>query len=249
MIPPNVGQLPPELDLFAAIFGVFVTVFIYSFLWKENPLSRAVEHLFVGLAAVFTLGFMYDAALSQAVWGTNRLAEGNFIWLIPILLSLMYFFFFTKKYFFLYRYPVSVVAGIMAGMMICGMIQSNFLAQIQSTVELPLVGNGVWEGWPMPGLDSIIIIIGIITALSFFFFTWEHKGALGVSTKIGRYFLMATFGAAYGGTVMARMSLFIGRLRFFFETSYEDWFWAWYLVPVAVIFVIIVALWERRAKG
>jgi hypothetical protein len=238
-------MIPPELDLFAAIFGVFATIFIYSFLWKENPLSRAVEHLFVGLAAVFTLGFMYDAALSQAVWGTNRLAEGNLIWAIPILLSLMYFFFFWKKYFFLYRYPVSIVAGIMAGMMICGMIQSNFLVQIQSTVALPLVGADAWTGWPLPGLDSILIIVGVITALSFFFFTWEHTGALGISTRIGRYFLMATFGAAYGGTVMARMSLFIGRLRFLYETSYEDWFWAWYLVPVAVICVVIVALWQR----
>ncbi|UCH31884.1 MAG: hypothetical protein JSV05_00310 [Candidatus Bathyarchaeota archaeon] len=238
-------MIPPELDLFAAIFGVFATIFIYSFLWKENPLSRAVEHLFIGLAAVFTLAFMYDAALTQGVWGTARLYEGNLIWAIPILISLMYFFFFSKKYFYLYRYPVSIVAGIMAGMMITGMIQSNFLVQIQSTAQLPLVGAGVWEGWPPPGLDSIIIIIGIITALSFFFFTWEHTGILGVSTKIGRYFLMATFGAAYGGTVMARMSLFIGRLRFLYETSYSDWFWAWYLVPIAVLCVVGVALWQR----
>jgi hypothetical protein len=245
-------MIPIELDLFAAIFGVFATIFIYSFLWKENPLSRAVEHLFIGLAAVFTLAFMYDAALTQGVWGTARLAEGNIIWLIPILISLMYFFFFSKKYFYLYRYPVSIVAGIMAGMMITGMIQSNFLAQIQSTAQLPLVGAGVWEGWPPPGLDSIIIIVGVITALSFFFFTWEHKGILGVSTKIGRYFLMATFGAAYGGTVMARMSLFIGRLRFLYETSYSDWFWAWYLVPIAFLCVVGVALWQRskpQAEG
>jgi hypothetical protein len=245
-------MIPPELDLFAAVFGVFATIFIYSFLWKENPLSRAVEHLFIGLAAVFTLAFMYDAALTQGVWGTARLAEGNIIWLIPILISLMYFFFFSKKYFYLYRYPVSIVAGIMAGMMITGMIQSNFLVQIQSTAQLPLVGAGVWEGWPPPGLDSIIIIIGVITALSFFFFTWEHKGILGVSTKIGRYFLMATFGAAYGGTVMARMSLFIGRLRFLYETSYSDWFWAWYLVPIAFLCVVGVALWQRskpQAEG
>lgn len=249
MIPP-VGAIPPELSLYAAIFGVFATIFIYSFLWKENPLSRAVEHLFIGLAAVFTLAAMYDAAATVAYWGTGRIVEGNLIWIIPILISLMYFFFFSKKYFYLYRYPVAIVAGIMAGMMICGMIQSNFLAQIQSTVTLPLVGTmpdgtPVWGGWPPPGLNNIIIIIGIITALTFFFFTWEHKGALGVSAKIGRYFLMATFGAAYGGTVMARISLLTGRLRFLYETSYQDWFWAWYLVPIAVLCVIIVALWER----
>jgi len=249
MIPP-VGQIPPELGLYATIFGVFATIFIYSFLWKENPLSRAVEHLFIGLAAVYTLAAMYEAAATVAYWGTGRIVEGNLIWVIPILISLMYFFFFSKKYFYLYRYPVSIVAGIMAGMMICGMIQSNFLAQIQDTVTLPLVGTGVWEGWPPPGLDSIIIIIGVITALTFFFFTWEHKGPLGVSAKIGRYFLMATFGAAYGGTVMARISLFLGRLTFLYQASYPSppetpWFWAWYLIPIAVLCVIIVALWER----
>jgi hypothetical protein len=243
MIPP-VGFVPPEFSLYAAIFGVFATIFIYSFLWKENPLSRAVEHLFIGLAAVYTLAAMYDAAATVAYWGTGRIVEGNLIWIIPILISLMYFFFFSKKYFYLYRYPVSIVAGIMAGMMICGMIQSNFLVQIQSTVTLPLVGPNDWTGWPPPGLDSIVIIVGVITALSFFFFTWEHKGVLGISTKIGRYFLMATFGAAYGSTVMARISLFIGRLTFLYTTNY-DWFWAWYLVPIAVLCVIIVALWER----
>jgi len=240
-------------DLFALIFGVFVTIFIYSFLWKENPLSRAVEHLFVGLAAVYTFGSMYDAAMTQAVWGAQRIEGGNYLWIVPILISLMYFFFFTKKYFYLYRYPVSIVVGIMAGMMICGMIQSNFLAQIQSTArDLPLIGAGVWD-WSggstgIIGLNSLIIIIGTITALTFFFFTWEHKGALGVSTKIGRYFLMATFGAAYGSTVMARISLFIGRLRFLYETSYEEaniLVNAWYIIPIAVVCVIIMALWLR----
>jgi hypothetical protein len=115
------------------------------------------------------------------------------------------------------------------------------------------VGEGVWE-WTggstgMVGLNSLIVIIGTITALTFFFFTWEHKGVLGISTKIGRYVLMATFGASYGSTVMARISLFIGRLRFLFEGSYTDeagWLVnAWYILPIAIICTIIVALWLR----
>jgi hypothetical protein len=167
----------------------------------------------------------------------------------------MYFFFFTKKYFYLYRYPVAIVVGIMAGMMICGMIQSNFLAQIQATADpntTALVGAGVWE-WSggstgIVGLNSLIIIIGLITSLTFFFFTFEHKGVLGISTRIGRYFLMATFGAAYGSTVMARISLFIGRLRFMYETTQvEDTYSvsAWWILPIAIICVIIMALWLR----
>lgn len=242
-------------DVFALLFGVFVTIFIYSFLWKENPLSRAVEHLFVGMAAVYTLAAMYDAALSQAIWGSQRIEGGYYIWIIPILISFMYFFFFTKKYFYLYRYPVSIVVGIMAGMMICGMIQSNFLAQIQATANpatTPLVGAGTWDyvggSTFIRGVNSLIIIIGLVTALTFFFFTFEHKGVLGVSTKIGRYFLMATFGAAYGSTVMARISLFIGRLRFLYETTQVEATYsvtAWWILPIAIICVVIMALWMR----
>ena len=256
MIPPNVGQLPPELDLFAAIVGVFFTIFILSFLWKENPLSRVVEHLFVGLAGVFTFAALYDYAVKGAFLGTNRIvdwsqgvagAENGWIWFIPLFIGFMYLFFFTKKYFFLYRYPVAIVAGIQAGLIITGMISANFVIQIQSTVTLPIIGDGVWEGWPPTGLNSILIIVGVITALSFFFFTWEHRGALGISTRIGRYFLMATFGSFYGGTVMARMSLLIGRLRFLYETTYpatDPWFWAWYLLPIALLCVIAVAWYE-----
>lgn len=256
MIPPNVGQLPPELDLFAAIVGVFFTVFIYSFLWKENPLSRAVEHLFVGLAAVFTVGVVWDAAVRAGFLGPTKIvewyqgvagAEYGWIWFIPLFVGFMYLFFFVKKYFFLYRYPVAIVAGIQAGLIITGMISANFVAQIEGTVTLPIIGDGVWEGWPPQGLNSILIIVGVITALSFFFFTWEHRGALGISTRIGRYFLMATFGSFYGGTVMARMSLLIGRLRFLYEEKYpatDPWFWTWYLIPIAALCIIAVAWYE-----
>jgi hypothetical protein len=48
----------------------------------------------------------------------------------------------------------------------------------------------------------------------YFYFSKKHEGALGVSAKIGIYFLMVSFGAAFGYTAMARISLLIGRLQF-----------------------------------
>jgi len=228
------------------LFGAFITLFVYSFLWKENPLSRAMEHLFIGLAAAYITGYVYDAAMKVAVLTPGRLAEGNIVWALPILIGFMYLFFFTKKTFWLYRFPVSIVAGIGAGLVIVGNIQSNFVAQVASTVNLPLLGSSstVWEWFP---LDNIIILIGVITALSFFFFTFEHTGPLGISARIGRYVMMAAFGSAYGYTVMARMSLLIGRLRFLYETSHEG-FWAYYIIPIVIVIVLILAYWERTRK-
>ena len=55
--------------------------------------------------------------------------------------------------------------------------------------------------------------------LIYFFFSLEHKGVIGGISKIGVWFLMIAFGASFGFTVMARMSLLIGRIQFLIR----DW--------------------------
>ena len=59
-----------------------------------------------------------------------------------------------------------------------------------------------------------MVFIGFITTLVYFYFSKEHKGVLGVSARIGITFIMIAFGASFGYTVMARISLLIGRFYF-----------------------------------
>ncbi|MEE9558849.1 MAG: hypothetical protein V3V94_05115, partial [Candidatus Brocadiales bacterium] len=59
----------------------------------------------------------------------------------------------------------------------------------------------------------------VVTVLLYFLFSVEHKGPVGVASKIGIYFLMVSFGASFGYTVMGRMSLLIGRMIFLLK----DW--------------------------
>jgi len=68
-------------------------------------------------------------------------------------------------------------------------------------------------------LQNPLTIIGLITTLIYFFFSREHKGSLGLASRIGIYFLMISFGASFGYTVMSRVSLLIGRLHFLLS----DW--------------------------
>ena len=64
------------------------------------------------------------------------------------------------------------------------------------------------------GVDSLLLVIGVISVLVYFFFSAEHKGVVGGVSKIGIWFLMVSFGASFGYTVMARESLLIGRIQF-----------------------------------
>lgn len=84
------------------------------------------------------------------------------------------------------------------------------------------------NGWFGPTLLSVVflvcffqgvgaaslVLVGVVAVLFYFFFSVEHKGAIGAVSRIGIWFLMVAFGASFGFTVMARISLLIGRMQF-----------------------------------
>ena len=72
---------------------------------------------------------------------------------------------------------------------------------------------------PASNLNGIIILIGVVSVLFYFFFSVEHSGPGKMIARAGILFLMVSFGAAFGYTVMARMSLLIGRLTDLIEFS------------------------------
>ena len=62
----------------------------------------------------------------------------------------------------------------------------------------------------------MLIFIMVPCVLLYFRFTGPErdKAPMNYIEKIARYTMMAGFGAAYGGTVLTRYSLFIGRAQF-----------------------------------
>jgi len=67
---------------------------------------------------------------------------------------------------------------------------------------------------PLNSINIILIFVGTISILLYFFFSKAHKGVYGKFTSIGIWFMMVGFGASFGYTVMARISLLIGRVQF-----------------------------------
>jgi hypothetical protein len=72
---------------------------------------------------------------------------------------------------------------------------------------------------PASSVNVIIVLIGVSSVLFYFFFSVEHSGPGKMVARTGVIFLTIAFGAAFGYTVMARMSLLIGRLTDLIEYS------------------------------
>ena len=69
---------------------------------------------------------------------------------------------------------------------------------------------------------NITLIVGFLSSLYYFYFSVEHTGTSGRIATVGIWFLMISFGASYGFTVMARISLALDRLRFLLLRGMND---------------------------
>ncbi|MDE2829608.1 MAG: hypothetical protein OXN20_05790 [Gemmatimonadota bacterium] len=193
-----------------------ITLSLYSFLYKDNPLFKFAENLYVGVAAAYTLTqIWYTVLLADVVIPFSELGNesmGNLWLIVPTLLG---FFMLTQlsspKFSWLSRIAFAFVVGLGAGLAIPRTIAANLLAQIQPTMG-PITAD-------LAGFNLFIILVGVVTVLVYFFYSVEHTGPVGVASKIGIWFLMISFGASFGYTIMARLSLLIGRVGFLLE----DW--------------------------
>lgn len=181
------------------------TLFMYSYLYKDNTLFKFGEHLFIGVASAHHIVMGYQNIMEM---GIRPLGAGRLIVVVPIALGLMLFTRFgTGKTALLCRIPIGFLAGLAAALSIRGLLDASLVQQIASTMK------------PIKGINDVLLLVGVLTTISYFLFTNTGKNpVLKGSANIGRMVMMITFGAAFGNTVMARMSLVIGRLQFLFGT-------------------------------
>lgn len=213
--------------------GAALTLCIFSFLYRDNPFYKFAEHLFVGVSAGYFIVLRFWTVIVPNLWdplraafaghGTNPAHTGMFAaelgdyrgWLVlPGILGLLLFTRFAGKLSWVSRWSLALIIGVFAGIKTTGFAQSDLVAQVQGTLQ-PL-----WiPGHLGDSINAALFAVGVIASLLFFYYSREHKGALGVVSRLGVFFLMVSFGAGYGYTVMSRVSLLIGR----FQYLLEDW--------------------------
>ena len=214
-----------DITVLGAWIATGLTLFIFSFLYKDNPLFKLAEHLYVGVSVGYTIVKTYDTVLVHLIW---KPIVDNHEWalLIPVCVGMLMLTRYVPKAAWLSRYAFAFIVGVGSGLAIPRTISSFILKQIEDTIR-PLVtlvpGEGLSFTWsllnPASSVNTIIILVGVCSVLFYFFFSVEHTGPGKVVARTGILFLMVAFGAAFGYTVMARMSLLIGRLSDLIEFS------------------------------
>ncbi|MCF7794170.1 MAG: hypothetical protein K9N09_09980 [Candidatus Cloacimonetes bacterium] len=189
-----------SFEAISNFIAAFFTLSIFSFLYKDNPFYKFAEAMFVGVSMGYAIPLVYINTFIPFVY-RPIFVEHNFWILIPALMGSLYIFRFSKNYSWLSRYPI-VFGMAIVGMGVPLSMHASVLVQMRSAMM------------PIETLNSALIFVGTITILLYFFFSKEHKGVYGKITNIGIWYMMVGFGASFGYTVMARISLLIGRIQF-----------------------------------
>ncbi|PKN78726.1 MAG: hypothetical protein CVU48_07570 [Candidatus Cloacimonetes bacterium HGW-Cloacimonetes-1] len=189
-----------SFELMSNLVAVFFTMCIFSFLYKDNPFYQMAEQLLVGISLGYGLVFTYERVFIPYVYQPIVLKH-NWVLIFPAILGMLYLFRFSRKLSWLSRYPIAfsmmaVGAGVPMG------IHAGILVQMRQAMV------------PLETTNLVLIFLGTIAVLLYFFFSKAHTGVYGKFVNVGKWYMMIGFGASFGLTVMARISLLIGRIQF-----------------------------------
>lgn len=186
-----------------------LTLMMFSFIYRDNAFFKLGEHLYLGVSVGYFVNIQYDQVIKPDILRAMAV-EHNYWVIIPAILGIFIILRLVPSIAWLSRTSFAFYIGGFAGIAIPNILHGYFLPQLSETLRPFNAGLG-------NNLNQLVILLGVFTVLIFFFFSLEHKRFVGGISRIGLFFIMVSFGASFGYTVMARISLLIGRFQFLID--------------------------------
>jgi hypothetical protein len=171
---------------------------VYTYLYKDNPVWRIAENVFLGTATAYWFVYMFYNYIWPAIdeW---VLTNGEWHYILAIILGLMIFFRYVPSLAWLARYPMSFWVGYGTGY-ILAFNPAVWLVQISDSFVA------------LNSLENILLFVGILATLTYFFFTIAKENpVVGAVAEVGKWYIMIALGSAFGNTVLYRWNLFLAR--------------------------------------
>jgi hypothetical protein len=198
--------MTPAGEIIGTWVAVGLTLMMFSFIYRDNLLFKIGEHLYLGITVGYYVNIQYWQIIVPDVYRAITIQHQYWV-IVPAILGVFIILRLVPSLSWLSRMSFAFIIGGGAGLAIPNVIDAAFLPQVYQTLRPFNAGLS-------SNLNQLFILVGVFTVLMFFFFSLEHKKFVGGISKVGLYFIMVSFGTSFGMTVMARISLLIGRFQF-----------------------------------
>jgi len=125
--------------------AVILTLFVFSFLIKDNPFYKFAERLVAGVAAGYWTMLLFWTNFTDKVVLTMQ--NGQWAYIIPILLGIAMWTRFSKNYSWISRYSIAFYIGISTGVSVTVYMYTYVFKQISATII------------PLDSVNSVLIVI------------------------------------------------------------------------------------------
>lgn len=182
----------------------FIMLSLFSFLWKENPMFRIAENIYVGASAGFMIVQGFKNVMNMAVYPLTK--QGKLIVLVPLILGILLYTRFNKRFAYLSRYAMAIPIGMGAGVALRALPSAQILSQLRATIV------------PLTSVNNILLVLGVVSTLAFFLFTTPQNNLTRTTSEIGKYYMLITFGLTFATTVFQHTGIYFGALNLLLGT-------------------------------
>ena len=218
-----------ELTFFLELLALFLTIAVLLYLViGDNVLFRVVVYAFIGVTAG------YGAALVLFQVLIPRLATLAFtgepllvgLALLHLLLGGLLFFKLWRRTAFLGSFPMAILAGVGAAVVIGGAVFGTLFQQIGATVNL---FNLSLSQNPLARLvEGLFVLLGTVSVLAYFQYSLPARSAdaarsavrpalVEVLGSVGKVFIGITLGAMFAGVYTAALTALVERTGFVYD--------------------------------
>jgi hypothetical protein len=211
--------------------AALLTLAVLSFLYRDNPVFRTAESLFAGVSLGYYVGIVLDQTLRPNLVEplVADFAKNNDLLIAAVLGALLYMRY-VPRIGWVARYGLAVYVAYYIGVEFTRKVHGEVLPQTGRTIQ-PLNQwsfESVAAFFNSPSFLALMAIVGTYSVLIYFFFSREQGPVTRRISRVGIWFLMISFGAAFGFTVMGRVALLIGRINFLIY----DWIYPMFGVAI-----------------
>ena len=95
--------------------GALATLALYSVLYRENPVYRFAEHVFLWLATGYGLYVVWSDVLFK-LWYTPLVKGHQWAWILALVAGLMYYTVYSRRFSWMSRLVMVTMMGLQAGL-------------------------------------------------------------------------------------------------------------------------------------
>lgn len=206
-------NLDKVAELVGLLIGSLLTIFVYSYVVRDNLMYRLAVHVLVGVSA----GFAGVIAIRDVILPVIRSATSTetglafLIWLVPLILGITLLLKLIPRFSWIGNSSMAVLIAVGSAVGLVGAIIGTLIPQITASYE--------------NGLRTLVVAGLTICALAYFHFTGriESDGQVAMPAwyqyigVTGRFVITITLAGIFAGLFSTSLVLLGERLDFYFD--------------------------------